>query len=121
MIKQRAKQELPGRLGAPMAEEKPKYNCTVSEVTIVNLQPEKNPVLILAGGKPGSEHRNLGYQPPSPRISEKRLPQGEKKLWPEKVKKEGALSPSLHRANELSSTENVTLKRPVKLAPLEIP
>lgn len=121
MIKQRAKQELPGRLSASMAEEKPKYNCTVSEVTIVNLQSDKNPVLLLPGGKPGSEHRNLGFQPPSPRISEKRLGQGEKKLWPEKMKKEGVLSPSLHRANELCSTENVTLKRPVKLAPLEIP
>ncbi|XP_069636214.1 uncharacterized protein [Haliaeetus albicilla] len=121
MIKQRAKQELPGRLAAPMAEEKPKYNCTVSEVTIVNLQPKKNPILVLAGGNPRSEHRNLSFQPPSPKISEKRLSQGEKKLWPEKVKKEGALSPSLHRANELCSTENVTLKRPVKLAPLEIP
>ncbi|CAM9298823.1 unnamed protein product [Bubo scandiacus] len=121
MIKQRAKQELPGRLGAPMAEEKPKYNCTVSEVTIVNLQPEKNPILILAGGKTGIEHRNLGFRPPSPRISEKRLSQGDKKLWPEKVKKEGALSPILHRANELCGTENITLKRPVKLAPLEIP
>ncbi|KFW08203.1 hypothetical protein N327_13431, partial [Fulmarus glacialis] len=121
MIKQRAKQELPGRLGAPMADEKPKYNCTVSEVTIVNLQPEKNPILILAGGKPGSEQRNLGFQPPSPRTSENKLAQGEKKLWPEKVKKEGALSPSLHHANELCSTEGVTLKRPVKLAPLEIP
>ncbi|KFO89483.1 hypothetical protein N320_09904, partial [Buceros rhinoceros silvestris] len=104
-----------------MAEEKPKYNCTVSEVTIVNLHPEKNPILTPAGGKPGSEHRNLDFQPASPRISEKRLPQGEKKLWPEKLKKEGALSPSLHRANELSSTENATLKRLVKLAPLEIP
>ncbi|KAJ7400272.1 hypothetical protein BTVI_106965 [Pitangus sulphuratus] len=103
-----------------MAEEKSKYNCTVSEVTIVSLQPEKNPTLIL-GGKPGSELRNLGFQPPSPRISEKRLSQGGKKLWPEKVKKEGVLSPNLHRANELCSTENVTLKRPVKLAPLEIP
>ncbi|KFV44760.1 hypothetical protein N341_07513, partial [Tyto alba] len=121
MIKQRAKQELPGWMGAPMAEEKPKYSCTVSEVTIVNLQPEKNPILTLAGGKPGSEHRNLVFQPPSPRISEKRLSQGQKKLWPEKVKKEGALSPSLHRPNELYSKENVTLKRPVKLAPLEIP
>ncbi|KFQ51129.1 hypothetical protein N334_07559, partial [Pelecanus crispus] len=121
MIKQRAKQELPGRLGVPMAEEKPKYNCTVSEVTIVNLQPEKIPILILPGGKPGSEHRNLGLHPPSPRISEKRLSQGEKKLWSEKMKKEGPLSPSLHRANEFCSTENVTLKRPVKLAPLEIP
>ncbi|XP_064260146.1 uncharacterized protein LOC135290188 isoform X2 [Passer domesticus] len=120
MIKQRAKQELPGRLSAPMAEEKPKHNCTVSEVTIVNLQPEKNPVLLLAGGKPGNDHRNLGFQPPPPRISEK-LCQGEKKLCPEKVKKEGVLSPSLHRANELCSTENITLKRPVKLAPLEIP
>ncbi|KFW64960.1 hypothetical protein AS28_08233, partial [Pygoscelis adeliae] len=106
---------------APMAEEKPKYNCTVSEVTIVNLQPEKNPILTLAGRKPGSEHRNLGFQPPSQRISENRLSQGEKKLWPEKVKKEGALSPSLHLANDLCSTENVALKRPVKLAPLEIP
>ncbi|XP_068047681.1 uncharacterized protein [Anomalospiza imberbis] len=105
---------------APMAEEKPKYNCTVSEVTIVNLQPEKNSVLLLAGGKPGSDHRNLGFQPPPPRISEK-LCQGEKKLCPEKVKREGVLSPSLHRANELCSTENITLKRPVKLAPLEIP
>ncbi|KAJ7410201.1 hypothetical protein WISP_110002 [Willisornis vidua] len=104
-----------------MAEEKPKHNCTVSEVTIVNLQPEKNPVLLLAGGKPGSECRNLGFQPPSPRISEKRFSQEEKILWPEKVKKEGILSPSLHRAHELCSTENVTLKRPVKLAPLEIP
>lgn len=104
-----------------MAEEKPKYNCTVSEVTIVNLQPEKNPILILAGGKPGSEHRNLGFQPPSQRISENRLSQGEKKLWPEKVKTEGALSPSLHLANDLCSTENIALKRPVKLAPLEIP
>ncbi|KFW75750.1 hypothetical protein N305_00603, partial [Manacus vitellinus] len=120
MIKQRAKQELPGRLAAPMAEEKLKYNCTVSEVTIVSLQPEKNPALIL-GGKPGSELRNLGFQPASPRISEKRLSQGEEKLWPEKVKKEGILSPNLHRANELCSTENVTLKRPVRLAPLEIP
>ncbi|KFP40672.1 hypothetical protein N324_08683, partial [Chlamydotis macqueenii] len=121
MIKQRAKQELPGRLGAPMAEEKPKYNCTVSEVTIVNLQLEKNPVFLLAGGKSGNEHRNLGFHPPSPRISEKRPSQGEKKLRPEKVKKEGVLSPSLHRANELCGTENVILKRPVKLAPLEIP
>ncbi|KFQ53260.1 hypothetical protein N333_10377, partial [Nestor notabilis] len=119
MIKQRAKQELPGRLGAPMAEEKPKFNCTVSEVTVVNLHPQKN--LTLSGGKPGSEHRNLSFQPPSPRISENRLSQREKNTWPEKVKKEGALSPSLHRANELCSTENVTLKRPVKLAPLEIP
>ncbi|KFV09482.1 hypothetical protein N340_14039, partial [Tauraco erythrolophus] len=106
---------------APMSEEKPKYNCTVSEVTIVNLQPEKNPVLIMTGGKPGSEHRNLGFHPPSPRISEKLLSQGDKKLRPEKVKKEGALSPSLHRANESCSTENLALKRPVKLAPLEIP
>ncbi|OPJ75580.1 hypothetical protein AV530_004884 [Patagioenas fasciata monilis] len=121
MIKQRAKQELPGRLGVPMAEEKTKYNSAVSEVTIVNLQPEKNPTLILPGRKPGSEHRNLGFHPPSPRISEKRLSQGEKKLWPEKAKKETALSPSLHRANEFGSTENVTLKRPVRLAPLEIP
>ncbi|KFP84215.1 hypothetical protein N311_02402, partial [Apaloderma vittatum] len=121
MIKQRAKQELPGRLGVPMAEEKPKCNHTASEVTIVNLQPEKNPTHILVGGKPGSERRNLGFQPPSPRISEKRISQGEKKLWPEKVKKEGALSPSLHCENELCSPENVTLKRPVKLAPLEIP
>lgn len=104
-----------------MAEEKPKYNCTVSEVTIVNLHPEKSPVLTPAGGKTGSEHRNLGFQPASPRISEKRLSQGEKKAWPEKLKKEGALSPSLHRANELSSMENATLKRLVKLAPLEIP
>lgn len=104
-----------------MAEEKPKYNCTVSEVTIVNLQPEKNPSLLLPGGKPGTEHRNLGFHPPSPRISEKRLSQGEKKMWPEKVKKVGALSPSLRRANEFCSTENITLKRPVKLAPLEIP
>lgn len=103
-----------------MAEEKPKYNCTVSEVTIVNLQPEKNPVLLLSGGKPGSDHRALGFQPPPPRISEK-LCQGEKKLCPEKVKKEGTLSPSLHHANEFCSTENMTLKRPVKLAPLEIP
>ncbi|KFV74225.1 hypothetical protein N308_10576, partial [Struthio camelus australis] len=108
---------------APMSEEKlmPKYNCTVSEVTIMNLQPEKNPILILPGGKSGSEHRNPSLHPPSPRISEKRPTQGEKKLWPEKVKKEGALSPSLRRANELCSMENVTLKRPVKLAPLEIP
>ncbi|XP_074942294.1 uncharacterized protein LOC142053990 [Phalacrocorax aristotelis] len=121
MIKQRAKQELPGRLGVPMAEEKPKYNCTVSEVTIVNLQPRKNPILILPGGKSGSEHRNLCFHPPSPRISEKRLPQGEKKLWPEKVIKDRALSPRLHRANEFCVTEDVTLKRPVKLAPLEIP
>ncbi|TRZ11346.1 hypothetical protein HGM15179_015764 [Zosterops borbonicus] len=104
-----------------MGEEKPKYNCTLSEVTIVNLQPEKNPVLHLEGGKPGNDHRNLGFQPPPPRISEKKLCQGEKKLCPEKVKKEGVLSPSLHRANELCSTENITLKRPVKLAPLEIP
>ncbi|KFQ24330.1 hypothetical protein N331_12490, partial [Merops nubicus] len=121
MIKQRAKQELPGRLGVPMAEEQSKCNSTVSEVTIVNLQPEKNPVLVLAGGKPGNEHRNLGFQPPSPRIAERRLAPGEKKMWPEKVKKEGALSPSLHRASELCCTENVTLKRPVKLAPLDIP
>ncbi|KFZ56283.1 hypothetical protein N338_10201, partial [Podiceps cristatus] len=105
----------------PMAEEKPKHNCTVSEVTIVNLQPEKKPILILPDGKPGSEHRNLGFHPPSPRISEKRLSQGEKKMWSEKVKKEEALSPSLHRANNFCSTENVALKRPVKLAPLEIP
>ncbi|KAL2308635.1 hypothetical protein Nmel_001694 [Mimus melanotis] len=104
-----------------MAEENPKFNCTVSEVTIVNLQPEKNPVVLLAGGKPGSDHRNLGFQPPPPRISEKKLCQGEKKLCPEKVKNEGALSPSLHRANELCGTESITLKRPVKLAPLEIP
>lgn len=105
--------------GPPTAEEKTKHNCTVSEVTIVNLHPQKS--LTLPGGKPGSEHRNLSFQPPSPRISEKRLSQGEKKMWPEKVKKEGALSPSLHRANEPCSTENVTLKRPVKLAPLDIP
>ncbi|KFR12135.1 hypothetical protein N306_10920, partial [Opisthocomus hoazin] len=106
---------------APMAEEKPKYNCSVSEGSIVNLQPEKNPTLIVPRGKSGSEHRNFGFHPPSPRISEKRLSQGEKKSWPEKVKKEGALSPSLHRANEFCSTENVALKRPVKLAPLDIP
>ncbi|XP_068011576.1 uncharacterized protein [Melanerpes formicivorus] len=109
------------RKGVSMAEEKPKYKCTISEVTIVNLQPEKKPIHILVGGKTRNEHRNLGFQPPSPRISEKRLPQGEEKIWPEKVKKEGALSPSLHRANEFCSTENITVKRPVKLAPLEIP
>ncbi|XP_071594546.1 uncharacterized protein [Heliangelus exortis] len=107
--------------GVPMAEEKSKPNCTVSEVTIVNLKPEKNPTLVLPGGKTGNEHRNLGFHPPSPKISEKRLSQGEKKMWPEKVKKEGALSPSLHRAKEFCSTENITLKRPVKLAPLDIP
>ncbi|KFP28353.1 hypothetical protein N325_03419, partial [Colius striatus] len=103
-----------------MAEEKAKYNCTVSEVTIVNLQPEKSPSPILAGRKPGSEHKNLGFQPLSPKSSDKRLSQGEKKLWPEKVKK-AVLSPRLHSANELRSTENVTLKWPVKLAPLDIP
>ncbi|KFZ60912.1 hypothetical protein N321_10171, partial [Antrostomus carolinensis] len=100
----------------PMAEEKPKYNCSASEVTTVNLHP-----LILPGVKPVNEQRNLGFHPPSPRISEKRLSQGDKKMWPEKVKKEGGLSPSLHRANEFCSTENITLKRPVRLAPLEIP
>ncbi|XP_051468398.1 uncharacterized protein LOC127381749 [Apus apus] len=121
MIKQRAKQELPGRLAVPMAEEKPGYNCTVSEVTIVNLKPEKNPILILPGGKPGSENRNLGLHPPSPKISEMRLSQGDKKLWPEKVKKEEVLSPSLHRAHEFYSMDNITLKRPVRLAPLDIP
>lgn len=106
-----------------MAEEKlmPRYNCNVSEVTIVNLQPKKNPILILPKEKPGSEHRNSGFHPPSPRMSEKRIAQGEKNLWPEKVKKEGPFSPGLHRANESSSTENIALKRPVKLAPLEIP
>ncbi|KGL79682.1 hypothetical protein N309_13646, partial [Tinamus guttatus] len=108
---------------APMPEDKlmSKYNCTISEVTIRNLQPEKNPIHMLSAGKSGSECRNLGLHPPSPRISEKRPAQGEKKLWPEKVKKEGSLSPSLHRANELGSMENITLKRPGKLAPLEIP
>ncbi|KFU84005.1 hypothetical protein M959_06129, partial [Chaetura pelagica] len=110
MIKQRAKQELPGPLAVPMAEEKSRYNCTVSEVTIVNLKPEKNPILIL----PGSENRNLGLHPLSPKISEK-------KLWPEKVKKEGVLSPSLHRAHEFCSMENIAMKRPVRLAPLDIP
>lgn len=106
-----------------MADEKlmPRYNCNVSEVTIVNLQPNKNPTLILPKEKPGSEHRNLGIHPPSPRMSEKKIAQGEKKLWSEKIKREGSLSPSLHRANESYSTENVALKRPVKLAPLEIP
>ncbi|XP_015711860.1 uncharacterized protein LOC107310584 isoform X2 [Coturnix japonica] len=106
-----------------MAEEKlmPRYNCNVSEVTIVNLQPNKNPTLILPKEKPGSEHKNPGIHPPSPRMSEKKTAQGDKKLWPEKGKREGSLSPSLHRANESYSTENVTLKRPVKLAPLEIP
>lgn len=103
-----------------MAEEKPMYDCTVSEVTIVNLQSEKNPTHMMAGGKTGSEHRKLGFQPLSPRISEKRLSQGEKKVWPEKVKKE-ALSPSLHCSNDSCSTENITVKRPMKLAPLEIP
>ncbi|KYO45239.1 hypothetical protein Y1Q_0014688 [Alligator mississippiensis] len=122
MIRQRAKQELPGRLVAPVVEEKPmpKLNCKVSEVMVKNLPPGKNPIIIPPGGKMGSESRAINFHPPSPRISEAKN-KGEKKLRAEKLKKEGATSPNLSRANEVCSTDNLALKRPVKLAPLEIP
>ncbi|XP_039378965.1 uncharacterized protein LOC120397337 [Mauremys reevesii] len=123
MIKQRAKQELPGRLAAPVAQERmrSKFNCTVSEVTVMNLQPEKNPILILPDGKKRSEPRAPSFHPPPPSTVEIKSSKGETKLWAEKLTKEGSTSPSLLHAGDASSLENLPLKRPVKLAPLEIP
>ncbi|CAM4582426.1 unnamed protein product [Lepidochelys kempii] len=122
MIKQRAKQELPGRLAGPVAQQlRSKLSCTVSEVTVMNLWPEKNPVLLLPGGKNRSEPRAPSFHPPPPSTVEMKSSKGETKLRAEMLTKEGSISPSLLHAGDVSSLENLPLKRPVKLAPLEMP
>ncbi|XP_025040665.2 uncharacterized protein LOC106732051 isoform X1 [Pelodiscus sinensis] len=87
----------------------------------MNLRPEKNPIFLLPDGKKRGEPRAPSFHPPPPSAVETKPSKGETKLWAERLTKEGSISPRLLHAGDISSLENLPLKRPVKLAPLEIP
>nr|XP_060627721.1 uncharacterized protein LOC132772894 [Anolis sagrei ordinatus] len=116
MITQRAKQDLPGRLSSGRGEEgMSKFNCTVSDITVMNLQPQK-PILIL----PGGEKKENNLRPPNfhrsaPNLSDTKLTNEEMK-----APKEGSKSFKFYTA-EAQSMDNLALRRPMKLTPLEIP
>uniref|UniRef100_A0A6J0UHK5 Uncharacterized protein n=1 Tax=Pogona vitticeps TaxID=103695 RepID=A0A6J0UHK5_9SAUR len=118
MITQRAKQELPGRL----AEDKmPRFNCTVSEVTVMNLQPAKKPTPVIPADKKGKGLRSPSFHRSAPNLSETlSIPEGTN-TQAEITPKEGVSSSKPFYAGEAQSMDNLALKRPVKLAPLEIP
>ncbi|KAJ7338175.1 hypothetical protein JRQ81_010822, partial [Phrynocephalus forsythii] len=118
MITQRAKQELPGRL----AEDKmSKFNCTVSEVTVMNLQPTKKPISIMPMDKKGKGPKSPSFHRSAPNLAETPSIQEGTNARAEIMPKEGASSPKPFYAGEAQSMDNLALKRPVKLAPLEIP
>ncbi|KAJ6661443.1 hypothetical protein lerEdw1_014351 [Lerista edwardsae] len=101
-----------------MVDEKmAKFNCTVSEVTVMNLKPEKKPTLILPGDKNRKGLRSPSFHRSSPNLAEPKPGKEDA----EKVSREGATSPKPFYGTEAQSMDSLALKRPVKLAPLEIP
>lgn len=101
-----------------MADEKmAKFSCTVSEITVMNLKPEKKPTLILPGEKNRKGLRSPDFHRSSPNLAETKPAKEDA----EKVSREGVTSPKPFYGTEAQSMDSLALKRPVKLAPLEIP
>ncbi|XP_044308781.1 uncharacterized protein LOC123035014 [Varanus komodoensis] len=87
----------------------------------MNLQPAKKTTLVLRDDKTREGLRSSSFHCSVPNLSETKPMKEEIKNHPEKVSRDGTTSPKPFYATESQSMENLVLKRPVKLAPLDIP
>ncbi|KAH0617403.1 hypothetical protein JD844_015563 [Phrynosoma platyrhinos] len=92
-----------------------KFNCTATDITVMNLQPQKPVLTLTAGEKKGKNPRPPNFHRSAPNLSDTKLTNEETK-----VPKEGGKSFTFY-ATEAQSMNNLALKQLVKLAPLEIP
>ncbi|KAL8181610.1 UNVERIFIED_CONTAM: hypothetical protein K2H54_013239, partial [Gekko kuhli] len=98
-------------------ERLPKFSRTVSEVTVMNLLPNKKATLILTVEKTGKGLRSPSFHHSAPNLSE--MTKEEAPIRAEKVLREGAPSPKTFYATEAQSMENLVPNRSGKLVPLE--
>nr|XP_028591671.1 uncharacterized protein LOC114600099 [Podarcis muralis] len=95
-------------------------NCTVSEVTVMNLKPDKKTTVILPGKKKEKVLRSASFHHSAPNLADTTVIKEETKTLARKVTKDSVPFPKPFYSADAQSMDNLAMKRPVRLAPLEI-